>query len=110
MIITIYLSYSLCPESSWHIIRAIALGQPSVLTYCTNKKIVNANRRRSTRKLTSSPLFDRDEYPFACSYEGGINADVSYINSSDNRRAGAIIGYQLRGYPDGTKFRIIIVY
>ena len=110
MVKKIYLSYSLCPVSCWHIIRAIAFGQPSVLTYCKDKKIVNSNRRRSTRKLKSSPIFDRDEYPFACSYEGGSNSDVTYLNKSDNRRAGAIIGHQLRGVPDGTKFRIIIVY
>lgn len=57
MVKKIYLSYSACPESCWHFIRAVALGQPSVLTYCSNRKIVNANRRKSTRKLSSSPLF-----------------------------------------------------
>lgn len=110
MIKTVYLSYSLCPQSSWHIIRAIALGQPSILTYCKDKKIASANRRHSTRKLKSSPLYDRDEYPFACTYQGGVDADVIYMDKTDNRRAGAIIGYQLRGCPDGTRFRIVIVY
>lgn len=110
MVKKIFLSYSACPENCWHIIRAVALGQPSVLTYCSNRKIVNANRRKSTRKLSSSPLFDRDEYPLACTYEGGNGADVVYMSKSDNRRAGAIIGRQLLGCPDGTKFRIVIVY
>lgn len=110
MVKNIYLSYSACPESCWHIIRAIALGQPSVLSYCKDKKRVNTNRRHSTHKLKSSPFFDRDEYPFACSYEGGNGADVVYMTKSDNRRAGAIIGHQLLGCPNGTKFRIVIVY
>ena len=110
MIKTVYLSYSSCPQSCWHIIRAIALGQPSVLTLCKDKKRVTDNRRQSTKKLTSSPLYDRDEYPLACTYEGGACADVEYICKSDNRRAGAIIGLQLRGCPDGTRFQIVIVY
>lgn len=80
------------------------------LTLCKDKKRITANRRQSTKKLTSSPLFDRDEYPFACSYEGGASADVEHLDKSDNRKAGAIIGLQLRGCPDGTQFQIVIVY
>ena len=55
MIKTVYLSYSSCPESSWHIIRAIALGQPSVLTLCKDKKRINYCKERYT-KSTSEML------------------------------------------------------
>lgn len=110
MIKKVYLSYSQCPESCWHIIQARAQGQPSILTYCRDKKTIKSNRRKSTRKLKSCSQYDRDEYPFACTYEGGSGADVIYIDPSDNRRSGSIIGHQLRNYPDGTKFIIIITY
>lgn len=110
MIKNVYPSYSLCPQSCWHIIKAISLGQPSIITYCKDTKRVRTNCRQSTKKLTSSPLYDRDEFPFACTYQGGAGDDVVYMDKTDNRRAGAIIGYQLRGCPDGTRFRIVIVY
>jgi len=38
----------------------------------------------------------------------GRGADVVYMNKIDNRRADDIIGYQLLGCSDGTKFRIMI--
>lgn len=41
MIKKVYLSYSQCPESCWHIIQARAQGQPSILTYCRDKKTSN---------------------------------------------------------------------
>lgn len=106
----VYLSHSLCPESCWHIVSAIKTGAPSVLTYCKSQNKAKANRRHSTSHIPTVKGCDRDEYPFACTYEGGYGANVMHINSSDNRRAGAIIGSQLRGLPDGTKFVIVITY
>ncbi len=106
----VYLSYSLCPESCWHVISAIKKGAPSILTYCKSQKKTKANRRHNTSHIPTVKGCDRDEYPFACTYEGGYGADVMHINSSDNRRAGAIIGSQLRGLPDGEKFIIVITY
>lgn len=105
----VYLSYSSCPESCWHIISATANGAPDVLTYCKSKKKARANRRHSTSGYPTIPGCDRDEYPFACCYEGGYGADVMHIDSSDNRRSGSIIGHQLKDCPDGTKFRIVII-
>lgn len=106
----VYLSHSLCPESCWHIVSAIKTGAPSVLTYCKSQNKAKANRRHSTSHIPTVKGCDRDEFPFACTYEGGYGANVMHINSSDNRRAGAIIGSQLRGLPDGTKFIIVITY
>lgn len=97
-------------ESCWHIISAIKKGAPSILTYCKSQKKTKANRRHSTSHIPTVEGCDRDEYPFACTYEGGFGANVMHINSSDNRRAGAFIGNQLRGLPDGTKFIIVITY
>ena len=41
--------------------------------------------------------------------EGGKGASVRPIDPSDNRGAGASMGNQLRGYPDGTHVKIEIV-
>lgn len=40
--------------------------------------------------------------------EGGRYSSIRALNRSDNRAAGSSMGHQLRGYPDGTKFKIII--
>jgi len=53
--------------------------------------------------------FDRDEYPPAMFKEGGAGARVEYINPSDNRGAGAVIGNILKDMPDGTQVEIVIV-
>lgn len=41
--------------------------------------------------------------------EGGTGASIEYINPSDNRGAGAVIGNALEGIPDGTQVEIVIV-
>lgn len=49
---------------------------------------------------------DRDEYPPAMFKEGGSGTSVRNINSSDNRGAGAAIGNQCRGVPDGGQVKV----
>lgn len=51
---------------------------------------------------------DRDEYPPAMSLEGESCASVRHISLSDNRGSGAKISHQLREYPNGTKYKIIL--
>ena len=51
---------------------------------------------------------DRDEYPPAMMKEGGKGSSVKAIDRSDNRGAGACMGAQCRGLPDGTKIKINI--
>jgi hypothetical protein len=52
---------------------------------------------------------DRDEYPPAMFKEGGKDSSVRNIDPSDNRDAGACIGNQCRGLPDGTKVDIEVL-
>ena len=54
------------------------------------------------------PGKDRDEYPPAMSKEGGEGSSVRRMEPSDNRGSGASISRKLRGYPNGTTFRIVI--
>ena len=104
----IYLSIRQYPETCWHIIWAITQGQPEVLHVCTDKASNRRRRKASLKNVCCKSGYDRDEYPMACCYEGG-NADVKYICPHDNRGSGASIGAQLRGFPDGTPFKIIII-
>lgn len=82
---------------------AIDEGQPLVLTL----ERTGADQRRevSTDDLPTRKGFDRDEYPVATSAEGGESASVRYVESSENRSAGSIMGAKLRPYCDGAKFR-----
>lgn len=94
------------PEAAQHILDAQAAGQPDVLTI--DRSVAPANRSASTNGPTGIPGKDLDEYPPAMFKEGGSRASVRAISMSDNRGAGASIGNQLRGLPDGTKIRIVV--
>lgn len=95
------------PESAKHIEEAINEGQPETLTI--DRKGAVSRRKASLKGIDTVPGLDRDEYPPAMSNEGGAGASVKLINPSDNRGSGSYISSQLRKYPDGTKYRIIII-
>lgn len=94
------------PESAKHIQDAIKEGQPDTLTLDRGGAAVRRNA--SLDGVDTIPGLDRDEYPFAMAREGGKGASVRHIDFADNRGAGSYISHQLRGYPDGTRFRITI--
>lgn len=95
------------PETAQHIEEAIQNGQPELLHI--DRGAADSNRAESLAGYPTIPGFDRDEYPMAFTQEGGQGADIKYINPSDNRGAGSVIGRQLRGFPDGTPFVIQII-
>jgi hypothetical protein len=80
--------------------------KPSILTI--DRGGADANRTESLRGISTAPGMDRDEYPMAMFSEGGAGASVKHITSSDNQAAGASVGGQLRGIPDGAKVKIVI--
>ncbi len=92
------------PASAEHIEAAQAGGKPSVLTIDRS----NARQRRAAatagQQRTSGK--DLDEYPPAMFQQGGAGASTASIPSSDNRGAGAAIGNQLRGVPDGSSVEV----
>ncbi|CAN1596813.1 two-partner secretion domain-containing protein [Pseudomonas mediterranea] len=103
----VIVSKSRFPESAQHIEDAIDAGKPDTLTI--DRTNTASNRRDSLRGIETKPGLDRDEYPPAMFQEGGQGASVRHISPSDNRGAGACIGAQCRGLPNGTKVRIDVV-
>lgn len=93
------------PESANHIRDAQNNGQPDVLTL--DRGGAKDRRRDAMSGQPVVPGQDRDEYPPALTAEGGRGASIRPISPSDNRGAGACIGAQCRGLPDGTRIRII---
>ena len=104
--VDVKLSKKKYPESAQHIEEAIKGGQPDILTL--DRGDAPARRKAALKGIDIVPGLDRDEYPPAMSKEGGAGASVKLINSSDNRGSGPKISSQLRKYPDGTKYQIII--
>jgi Deoxyribonuclease NucA/NucB len=101
------LSASRYPETTDHLSDAIAAGRPSLLHI--DRADEDAHRAASLADYPPRSGFDRDEYSPAMSAEGGAGADVRYIDSSDNRGAGATMGNALEGWCEGQPFRIDIV-
>uniref|UniRef100_UPI003F580977 NucA/NucB deoxyribonuclease domain-containing protein n=1 Tax=Pseudomonas purpurea TaxID=3136737 RepID=UPI003F580977 len=100
-------SKSRFPESAKHIEDAVDAGKPNTLTI--DRANAASRRRDSLRGVETKLDHDRDEYPPAMFKEGGQGSSVRHINSSDNRGAGACIGAQCRGLPNGAKVRIDVV-
>lgn len=98
------------PQAADHIEHAQRQGQPTVL----HIDRAGASQRRQASigsvSLSRKPglHFERDEYPPAFVQEGGHNANVRYIHRRDNRGAGAVMGAQSRGLPDGSRIRIVV--
>jgi Deoxyribonuclease NucA/NucB len=92
------------PYTADHILDAIAAGEPQILH--VDRAGADANREQSLRGIPTRPGYDRDEYPPAVSREGGADADVRYVPSSDNRGAGTVMGERLHTYCDGQRFRL----
>ncbi len=95
------------PQTAEHILRAQKMGFPEFVTLDRD----NAAQRRilSLAGVEVRDIYDRDEWPMAVFREGGSNANVVYIEGSDNRGAGSSVGRQLRGIPDGSIVRVRVV-
>lgn len=70
-----------------------------------NREDVEQRRRYAVAKLPSRPAEDRDEYPPDVG-RSTLDADVRYVDDSENRGAGARMGNQIRRLPDGACFRL----
>jgi hypothetical protein len=101
------LSSSRYPQTTDHIADAIAAGQPALLHIDRDHE--DQHRDESLAPYPPRTGFDRDEYAPAMSREGGTGADVRYIDPSDNRGAGSVMGNALEGWCEDQPFRIRIV-
>lgn len=91
-------------EAAAHIDDAQAAGKPARLTIDrAGRTARRADAMKGTRPRSG---LDRDEYPPAMFREGGKGSSVRHINPQHNRGAGACIGAQCRGLPEGAKVTI----
>lgn len=94
------------PQTAAHIKSAIEKGESPICTI--DRDGADENRDQSLKGIPTKEGFDRDEFPMAMCEEGGLGADVSYVESSDNRGSGSWVGNQLEKYPDGTRVLFVI--
>ncbi len=97
-------SRSRFPEAARHIDDAQAAGHPAELTI--DRAGAAARRRQAVGGTPRRSGADRDEYPPAMTKEGGAGSSVRHIPPADNRGAGACVGAQCRGLPNGTRIRV----
>jgi Deoxyribonuclease NucA/NucB len=102
----VVLSEARYPETTDHILDAQRAGHAALLHI--DRENEELHREQSLGGFPTRPGYDRDEYPPAMSREGGTGADVRYINPSDNRGAGAVMGNTLEPYCEDQPFRFRI--
>ncbi len=100
----VQLSTSRYPETTDHFQDAIEDGQPALLH--VDRENAELHRDQSLENWPPRTGYDRDEYPPAMSREGGYGADIRYIDPSDNRGAGSVMGNALEAYCEDQPFRI----
>ncbi len=89
------------------------LGKKTIknLTYDSNPNNRRERRQESLRGYSALSGFDRDEFPYATTKEGGKGAAVNYVPSSENRSHGANLGSFIRvnKLKSGDKFLVVLV-
>lgn len=92
--------YPLLADNIWH---AQMAGAPMVLTYNGPDVKVRRTVRRQAMHYEHDGLryeiphiLSRDEYPFACSLEGGGSSWVGHIPAAENSAQGGLIAAFLR--------------
>lgn len=95
------------PQTAEHIRMAQTMGFPEFVTL--GRADAAERRKNSLADVKANPIYDRDEWPMAVFEEGGQGADVAYIEGRDNRGAGSSIGWQMRGFTDGSRVRVRVI-
>lgn len=95
------------PQTAEHIRMAQTMGFPEFVTL--GRADATERRKASLADVKASQIYDRDEWPMAVFEEGGQGANIVYIEGRDNRGAGSSIGWQMRGFPDGSRVRVRVI-
>jgi hypothetical protein len=113
-------------ENIWEALKA---GHPSILTRCdvatnkANRSVVmgyevdtrDGRQRFEVPRTYSRDRSDRDEYPFACTLEGGGGAWIGHVHFSQNRSGGGLLNQffktnGIESYPSpNSKFQVKVL-
>lgn len=110
-----YYRRAVMKEISQHIADAQALrGKPKILHYLKDSEIANRNRTAALRSFRNKPIAqDRswDEYPFASTLEGGLNASVRAVPRSEQAEQAKVMRsfYAANKMTAGDPFKVEVV-
>ena len=90
-----YLTHSQLADNIWH---AQMAGHPRVLTYAGPDVVTRCETRHAAMHFSHGRtefeiphILSRDEYPFACTLEGGRSSWVGHIPGRENSAQGGLI-------------------
>lgn len=95
------------PQTAEHIKMAQTMGLPEFVTI--GRSQAAERRKASLANIRVRHIYDRDEWPMAVFEEGGLGANVVYLDGHDNRGSGSSISWQMRGLSDGTRVRVRVI-
>ncbi|WP_160138284.1 DUF6443 domain-containing protein [Chryseobacterium sp. c4a] len=76
---------STTPNIYRHTLDSFRKGKQNVLHYDSDRTRSRKRRTEATSGYPTKPGFDRDEYPYASTFEGGKGANIAYVPSEENR-------------------------
>jgi RHS repeat-associated protein len=99
------------PEIYNHTLNSFRMGKPEILHYDGDMQR-RAERRKAAMTesgLRPAPNVQRDEYPYASTFEGGHGANVVYVPSKENSYQGFQLGSLYKTLKTGDPFLVIPV-
>ncbi|KAA8476146.1 RHS repeat-associated protein [Arcticibacter tournemirensis] len=97
------------PNIYRHTLNSFRLGKPQVLHYDSDKKRRTKRRYQATQSYLPKPGMQRDEYPYASTFEGGAGANVAYVPSIENSRQGQSLANLYSDMNQGEAFLVLPV-
>jgi len=107
-----YVYESRTPNIYQHTVNSQEIGQPSILHYDSDPKRQDQRRYAATKNYPTRAAegLQRDEYPYASTFEGGATASVAYVPAGENAKQGYLeLGPLYRALNQGDAFEVIPV-
>ncbi len=99
------------PNIYKHTLSSFLKGYPEILHYDADKGRQTQRRKEATAGYPIRAGYDRDEYPYASTFEGGKWANIAYVPSAENRVGQGLLGLGplYRTLKSGDAFMVIPV-
>ncbi|UOU99885.1 DUF6443 domain-containing protein [Chryseobacterium daecheongense] len=75
-----FVKESVTPTIYKHTLNSFRMGKPELLHYDSDRKNNARRRQQATQGIPTAPGYQRDEYPYASTFEGGKQPDGSRAN------------------------------
>jgi len=97
------------PNIYAHTLNAFRYGKPQVLHYDSDPKNRNKRRYEATKGIPTIDGYQRDEYPYASTFEGGKGAMVAHVPWYENNKQGQDLKILYKNMQSGEAFIVLPV-